>query len=113
MTGLKHPDATPWVQHQQILVPGHNYGGSGGESQLQVTVVLGIPAVQDLLCRINPKCGRRQQFKDFAPPVISQNPSELRPGQHLGDFAENRVGQGDSASGTSGGQGTPGRSVRI
>lgn len=71
MTGLKHPDATPWVQHQQILIPGHNYGGSGGESQFQLTVVLGIPAVHDLFCRINPKCGRRQQFKDFAPPVIS------------------------------------------
>jgi hypothetical protein len=87
----KHPDAAPWIKHQQILIPGHNNGSSGGERQLQIPVVLGIPAVLDLLHRINPDCSRRQQLERLATAIFGQDPRELRPRQNLGDFAEDRL----------------------
>jgi hypothetical protein len=87
----KHPDAAPRVQHQQILIPRHNNGGPGGERQFQITVVLGIPAVLDLLSRINPGFSRRQQLKNLPTPIFAQDPRELRPRKNLGDFAENRL----------------------
>jgi hypothetical protein len=91
LSGSKHSNAVPWVQHQQILIPRHNDRGLGSECQLQLTVVLGISAVLDLLGWINPKRSGRQQLEGLATSVLGQDPHELLSRQNLGDFAEDRL----------------------
>ncbi|HEY0423110.1 MAG TPA: hypothetical protein VGC82_07285 [Rhodopila sp.] len=87
----KHPDAAPWVEHQQVLIPRYDDGGLGGERQLQIPVVLGIPAVLDLINRVKPECGRCQQLKNLVTPIRGQNPRKLRPRHNLADFVEDRI----------------------
>ena len=91
LCGPEYPDAVPGVQRQQILVARNNRKGPCGQCQLQVAIVLGIPAVVDLVHRLNPECGRCQQFEDLATPVAGQNVRKLWPGQNLGDLSKDRL----------------------
>ena len=107
LCGAKYPDPAPGVQREQILVPRNNRTGPGGQRQLQVAIVLGVPAGLDLLHRLNPERSRGQQFKDLATPVAGQNAGKFRPGQNLGDLSKDCVRQGDRTVGARRGQGAP------
>lgn len=109
----QHSLIAPRVQHQQILITGHDDLGTSGQGQFQVAVVLGVPAVPDLLARLDPECRSREQFEDFAASVVRQNPRELWPCQNLGNLSEYRFRQSDDASCSRGGQSAAGYSTWV
>jgi hypothetical protein len=55
---------------------------------LEVLVVLGVPAVPDLLDGREPQRRGGQQFEDLPAAILGQGRREFRPREDVGDLAE-------------------------